>query len=137
MMRSKAEFRILRETVGLSQTYLAQLIDVHVMTVKDWENPSKTRWNPNMKAWETLDAYKENLMHTVDQQFTQITQQADTRACLVYFRTQKDYEDYTHSTEYYGVANACTRLLALRLETAGIPVQYVYSDELTSHVQEP
>lgn len=54
-MRTKADFRALRETVGLNQAYLAQILGIHEMTVKDWEKPQRPGWQPDSRYTLTLE----------------------------------------------------------------------------------
>ena len=43
MERTKADFKALRERVGLSQHDVADAIMVSIKTIKRWENPSVDR----------------------------------------------------------------------------------------------
>ena len=135
-MRTKADFRALRETVGLNQAYLAQLLGIHEMTVKDWEKPQRPDWQPNQQAWDLLDQYKaaqvsavEQVMQQVHQIINEIGNEPRKPFELTYYRMQQDYEQYGRDDGYYGVANANARACAAALEAEGFEVRYLYPDD--------
>ena len=55
--RAKAEFRAMRETVGISQNALAAALGVQPRTLRRWE-ADEERWEPPEDAWEELDALR-------------------------------------------------------------------------------
>lgn len=57
MGRGKAEFRALRDTVGMSQNALAAALDVQPRTLRRWEDDGEP-WQPPQDAWEELDALR-------------------------------------------------------------------------------
>ena len=135
-MRTKADFRALRETVGLNQAYLAQLLEIHETTVKDWEKPQRPGWQPNAQAWEVLDQYKaaqlsavEQVMQQVHQLISEVGNEPTKPFELTYYRRQDDYERYGRDDGYYGVANANARACAAALEAEGYEVRYRYPDD--------
>lgn len=138
-MRTKADFRALRETVGLNQAYLAQLLGIHEMTVKDWEKPQRPDWQPNQQAWALLDQYKaaqlsavEKVMQQVHQLISEVGNEPTKPFELTYYRRQDDYERHGRDEGYYGVANANARACAAALEAEGFEVRYRYPDD-TEH----
>ncbi|PWG66648.1 hypothetical protein DF196_01735 [Bifidobacterium callitrichidarum] len=54
--RSKEEFLYLRQRLGLSQQWIADRLQISVVTVRRWEDPSSS-YKPDDTAWQLLDEY--------------------------------------------------------------------------------
>ena len=53
-MRTKQEFRAIRERVGMTQAGLARRMRINVRSVRFWEDPDSIRTPPD-EAWDILD----------------------------------------------------------------------------------
>lgn len=60
-IHTKAGFKVLRESLGLYQSDVAEAADVDVKTVKNWESPRLPRARATAVAWK----YLENLAESV------------------------------------------------------------------------
>lgn len=136
MERTKAEFRAVREMVGMSQQELADALDVQVLSVKRWERPDIDGCEPPDDAWDVLDDARKLQRQVVDFGISKVGQMAvDLKAeaeavVLTYWRTQDAY-DTAHPDEpgVYTMANANARLIADKLESFGYMVRFIYSPE--------
>ena len=125
-MRTKADFRALRETVGMSQQSLARLTCVTVSTAKRWENPAY--FDPPSDAWELLDYYKAAQDEMVAETLSTYSK-CDAQAgeiILPYHRMQEQCDEFDRAAGDYGVANACSRAAAAALMRAGHKVRFEY-----------
>ena len=131
--RTKADFRALREQVGMSQGDVADALDVQVLSVKRWERPDIDGCEPPADAWDVLDDARKLQRQVVDFGISKVGQTAvDLKAeaeavVLTYWRTQDAY-DTAHPDEpgVYTMANANVRLIADKLESSGHMVRFVY-----------
>lgn len=137
-MRGKADFRALRESLGLTRNNMARLLSVRPISVYRWENPREPNQAP-ADAWNLLDKYKDAQDTTVKQivqrAYHQALETGDKPAQpvkLTYYRGQAEYEQ-EHDSGYYMVANATTRACATALEAAGIKIRYQYPGDSTNN----
>ena len=131
MERTKADFKALRERVGLSQHDVADAIRVSIKTIKRWENPSVPYEAP-ADAWE----YLENVLEVQSNQVSyalgvlakQVEQLGGEPAVvpITYYRDQAMYDEYGRDTGKFGQANASARAVATALEQRGIKVTFNY-----------
>lgn len=129
-MRSKAEFRALRESVGLSQADVARALGVTVRSVRRWETPSPGYLGAPDDAWALLDdaiarqnAVVAGALDTVDALPGRTVQ-------LAYYRDQEQFDEYSREPgEPYGQANANARLVADALRSHGVDVSFAYPDD--------
>ncbi|KFI41913.1 helix-turn-helix domain-containing protein [Bifidobacterium biavatii] len=138
--RSKADFRMLRETLGLSQAWVAQHAGVSVPTIKNWEDP-KYFYPPKREAWDLV----EGLWRDADRQASTMVDIAVEAArmarergvgsapiMLTYWRSAGDYARRFGSDGNDGgawrIANAASRMAADRLRALGLPVTVMYAE---------
>lgn len=138
-----AEFRAMREQVGMSQQDVADALGVRVLSVKRWENPEYPFEIPD-DAWDVLDAaygmQQQQVEYAVDSAIAAVEatrKQSDMDVLLRYWRTQSDY-DAAHPDEPgpYGQANAVARAAAERLRTLGFEVSFTYGQTVPPEVWE-
>ena len=134
MARTKAEFRALREMVGLSQADLAEEMGVTTRSVKRWEDDGAEWHNPPQDAWDALDAY----LMTQDQMVAEATEEvratvrdagrAPDAVAVTYYKSQAQYDALGRDEGCYGIANANARALASALRREGVRVEFRYPD---------
>lgn len=139
MMRTKAGFRRLRQQVGFTQVALAEALGIDSgkqhgtidAIVKDWESPENDSVIPD-KAWELLFALRkrerEDAARWVDT-LVQMHHGTSEPIDLTYYRTQSEYERYSHRKGHYGLSNAMVRRVGDGLEGRGFLVRYVYPEK--------
>ena len=129
--RTKAEFRSIRETVGMTQHALAVELGVEVRSVKRWESPDAPQ-APPQDAWDVLDAALSRQRQVVAYALGKVDEVAQGRGdwpghvTLPYWASQRAY-DAGHVPADGGdwrMANACSRLVAFALHERGIPVEW-------------
>ena len=132
--RSKADFRMLRDVIGVSQAWVAKRLGVSVLTVKNWESPGEF-YPPRREAWDLLAG----LWREADGKaaaLVEIAVEARRMAVergvepapmpLSYWRTIKDWARVNGDEGSWRVANAATRMAADRLHVLGVPVTVRY-----------
>lgn len=131
--RTKATFKALRETVGLSQDNVAHDLGVSVTSVKRWERPGYQC--PPADAWEyMLDAYQAHC-DAVNGALEQVDEIADLAGCdpelvpITYWRTQDQYDRLGRDPGYVGVVNARARAVGEELLKQGIEVEWRFPEE--------
>lgn len=133
-MRSKSEFRALRESVGITQQRLADDLDVKVLSVKRWESPNYPQQAPQ-DAWNLLDMLMERQDTAVKIALLQVEEIARERGqqpdevALPYWSSDSDYYKYhylrDHGDESWTEINATARRLSFALRDRGIRVRWV------------
>lgn len=129
-MRNKADFRALRELVGMSQQMLADELGVQIRSVKRWEHPNFD-WQPPQDAWDVLDEAREQQIDIVNFSLAKIREierdeDAEPRTVhLTYWRSAEDYEAaHPGEGENWQMANANSRLVWHALEALGYSVAF-------------
>ena len=121
--RSKAEFRALREMVGLTHQGMADRLGVKILSVKRWESPKYPQIAP-LEAWELLDTLS----------FAQAQKVADAiakagetgRAVVPYWSAAATYDaSEPEAEETWTEANATSRRIASALFARAVPVEWV------------
>lgn len=128
IVKSKAGFRVLRESVGLTQSALARMVGVNVQTVKYWENPGKPQYKPNERAWKLLYRLVEDhddITNYMD--YTSAHSDDPDPVRLVYYRSQADYDRLVGDGQFFGVVNAVTRAYVQALLSADIGVEVCFA----------
>lgn len=131
--RTKATFKALRETVGLSQDNVARDLGVAVTSVKRWERPGYQY--PPADAWEyLLDAYQAHCdaVNGALEQVDEISDLAGYDPKLVpitYWRTQEQYNELGRDPGYVGVVNARARAVGDELLLRDIEVEWRFPEE--------
>ena len=133
-MRSKAEFRAIRESLGLTQQRMADLLNVKVLSVKRWESPRYPQQAP-ADAWDLLD----RLMHRQDLALVSAMSQLDDIAmrvgdypaevALPYWSSAEDYKEHHYAddggADSWAEVNAANRRIAFALRERDIGVRWV------------
>ena len=133
MQRTKATFKALRETVGLSQDNIAELCGVTVTSVKRWERPG--RQEPPADAWKlVLNAYSDHCaavaaaLDQVDELVEALGHDPDL-VPITYWRTQEQYDALGRDPGFVGVVNARARAVGDALLSQDIEVEWRYPEE--------
>lgn len=130
-MRTKADFKAIREGAGLTQLDVAKACGVKVLTVKRWEKPG---WpGPPDDAWEYVAEMAERHDDMVDALVdTMIERRGETGvglAVITYFRDQEQYDEAGRDPGSYTFANCVGRDVASRLAREGFEVSFAYPDD--------
>ena len=124
-----AQFRAMRETLGLSQQDVAEEVGVDRGSVKSWEAgvcpipPDVARWLVSEKA--VADYAVDSAVCDV-----LVLQNQPTTVSLTYYRTQEEYDSSGHGEGRFGISNANARRVAEALEAEGIGVEFFYPGEV-------
>lgn len=132
MEKTKANFRAIREIVGLSQSDVARLTGVSTTAVKRWEHPDGPQ--PPQDAWEELLQWFKNhrtsIRYAVE---AAINSQEKTgrmpNVALPYWRSQADYDRAGRDPGIYSVINARCRAVAQELERYGFEVEFIEPEQ--------
>jgi transcriptional regulator with XRE-family HTH domain len=126
----KANFRALRERVGMSQQDVADALGVSCRTVKRWEHEADRREPPADAVGlltKQLDVQRQ-MVGTCER----VTEEAGRMPSLVpitYYRDQSMYDEFGRDSGPFGVANANARAVAQELEALGCAVEFRYPCE--------
>lgn len=151
MTHTKADWKALRETIGISTGSLASYLDKNISTVQYWENPGDAarRYHPTKKAWAMLQQLRDKQKSVVEELVQAAVRRAREardegdgasggsaagtgtdsgrpRAVLYYYRNRAQY--YRSDRGDIGILNATARQAALRLEQMGFDVSFRYDD---------
>lgn len=137
MSRTKAEFRFTRETVGMTQAFLARELDVEVRSVKRWESPDAPQ-SPPKDAWDILDSALELQRQVISFSLGKVDEIAQQQGNypasvkLPYWSSQEEYECWhcVNDEGDFRAANANLRLLAFALHERDIKVEWVAGKDL-------
>lgn len=133
-MMSNAEFKALRERVGLSQQNVADEVGVNVRSVKRWEREDGKYVAPR-DAWDVLHAalssQRQAVAHALEVvgEVTDVAQKPPKSVTLSYFKNQEMYDEYGRDEGPYGQANANARAVAEALEGLGYDVKFAYPED--------
>ena len=134
MSNSKADFRALRETVGLSQQDVANALEVDVRSVKRWEAPGYEN-QPISAAWELLEHYHALHVRAVEVTVEQVKRivaeagRAPQSVRITYWRDQAEFDAHGRDRGPFGAANANNRAVAEALMQYGIATEFAYFDD--------
>lgn len=124
--RTHAGFRALRESIGLSQSDVADVAGVQERTVRRWEAPGNAIAPAD--AWHDLERMRETFRAGVSAALSQVAEITDEAGrpprtvALSYYRSQSEYDELGRDDGPYGFRNAMTREVARRLEHDGLRV---------------
>lgn len=146
--RSAADFRMMRETLGLAQAWVARTVGVTTLTVVHWEDPREFAL-PRREAWDLV----EGMWAEADRRATAFVDMASKATALAldngiepepvmlsYWRDPKDHriahrdEDVTiagfhlSSGGMMRLENASVRMAVDRLHALGIPLTVMYAE---------
>ena len=119
-MSQKANLRALREMTGLTQSDIAEMLKVHINTVKNWEHPAHAQTAPAI-LYEKLKSILATRKQIV--QFVLNNNDFDTnnanKITLTFYRDQEEYNKYGRDEGNYKLANANTLAVAKALLDTG------------------
>lgn len=146
--RSAADFRMMRETLGLAQAWVARTVGVTTLTVVHWEDPREFAL-PRREAWDLV----EGMWAEADRRATAFVDMASKATALAldngvepepvmlsYWRDPKDHriahrdEDVTiagfhlSSGGMMRLENAACRMAVDRLHALGVPLTVMYAE---------
>lgn len=129
-MRSKAEFRALRESVGMSQADVAKKLGVTVRSVRRWETPAPEYRGAPDDAWELLDEAIKNQDAVVAGALDIAGALPGKAVQLTYYRDQTQFDLFGREpVDTYGQANANARMTANALRSQGVEVSFAYNED--------
>lgn len=128
-MRTKTEFRAIREICGITQAALAKELGVEVRSVKRWESDAALQ-QPPADAWAVLDDALAVQRQVVDYALAKIDETGAHAVRLPYWASPEDFADRSTDAalgvnldaESFRRANANTRALAAVLMAEGTPI---------------
>ena len=134
-MRSKSEFKAIRERVGITQAALASIMGVSQRSVRYWEHPISQRQPPE-EAWRILDDALDRQRQVVSFALQKVDEAGETAGAkpnavrLPYWLTEGDYVQWSTDSELgiigdWRMANANNQVLAIILEERGVNVEWV------------
>lgn len=129
--RTKAEFRAIRETVGMTQAALARELGVEVRSIKRWESPTAPQVPPK-DAWDVLDAALSAQRRGIAAALGKVDEVAQEygsypeSVALPYWSGQDAYDEghYVDDGGDWRMANATSRMLAHALHERGIRAEW-------------
>lgn len=129
-IRTKADFRALRESLGMTQQDVADEAGVAVRTVKRWENPDGQDAPEDVVAF--LVACKTAMDADVALYLDVVRKETDKEATVMvpYYRTQEDLDavQINQGADLpVGYVNALSRRIAERLSDEGYDVSFEYN----------
>ena len=127
-MRTKADFKALRETLGLTQQNVADMAGVRVLAVKRWEKPGGAE--PPEDVWRALDEMRGRMLDMAWFAADKAVEMRDSAGAesvaLTYYRSQDQYDAVGREPGPYGFTNAVARLTADYLKAEGFDVEFRY-----------
>lgn len=137
MERTKAEFRALREMVGLTQEEMAETMSVQPRAVRRWGSEKAPEYRPPADAWRLLDHYRRLQDEVILAATDKVVAIADEMGgypeeiVLPYWSSQADYEAH-HVADDGGswrMANATARAVAACMIDRNIAVRWVRGED--------
>lgn len=126
-IHTKAGFKVLRESLGLYQSDVAQAAGVDVKTVKNWESPRLPRCRATAEAWKYLENLAEVQEREVGCLVEKIVGETDVNPYpLPYFREQDLAAEDARAAR---ISNAMTRKVAFELTRLAIPYEFRFEEE--------
>ncbi|MDU3532101.1 MAG: helix-turn-helix transcriptional regulator [Alloscardovia omnicolens] len=136
--RGKADFRALREELGITQDDLARGFEIPLSYVKNWEKQSSP-YMPSDEAWEWLDVMAERARQitriTVEQiEQTYVGYGMPECVTLTYYRNAQDYREHAtrmqlESADTWQTVNVQMRMVARKLRDHGFRIRFAYPTE--------
>ncbi|WP_018142391.1 helix-turn-helix domain-containing protein [Alloscardovia criceti] len=128
--RSKADFKALRELVGLTQFELAEALHLEVRQIKRYEHPKG--YQPTTKAWHFLDKLLVEQDKIVKRSISIVKEVEELHGKqsvikIPYYRNQAEYEEHNgQGWGFYSAENATARATANALRLMGYEVSFRY-----------
>ena len=123
-----AQFRAIREMLGLSQQDVADAVEVDRRSVKRWES-GEYPVPDDVAEW--LMAERASADYTVRNVVKDIlsAEVVPATVSLTYYRTQEEYDSFRRDDGPFGISNANARRVADALEAEGIACEFYYPGE--------
>ena len=132
---NKAEFKTLRESLGLSVQDLANYVDVNDRTVRRWESPDYEDYKPPIDVIEKLQklnfTFNEMTLHSVN--FTkekEIEFKGHGNMVINLYRYKTKEQLWHDQPEFKGLPTSCHAAMLWRvkqkLENEGFQIEIVY-----------
>ena len=129
---TKADFRAIRETIGLTQGDVAKALGVALRTVKRWEHPDWHEPPEDARAWllEMHERHDALVDEAVDRALAIAAKRgAPEVVAITYYRDQAQHDAHGREQGPYGFANSVAREVALDLAGEGIETEFRYPDD--------
>ena len=128
---TKADFRAIRETIGLTQGDVAKALGVALRTVKRWEHPDRQEPPEDAGAWllDMQERHDAAVDAMVDEAMALVREHGLEVVSITYYRDQSQYDALGREQGPYGFANSVAREVALDLAVEGIETEFRYPDE--------
>lgn len=126
-IHTKAGFKVLRESLGLYQSDVAEAAGCDIKTVKNWESPRLPRLHATSAAWKYLETLAEVQEREVGHLVEKVADETDgTPYPLPYFREQDVAAEDARAAR---ISNAMTRKVAFELTRRSIPYEFHFEEE--------
>lgn len=128
---SKADFRAMREGIGLTQQNVADHFGINTRTVKRWEHPD---WGEIPEdAWEYLEDMAERHDKMVEDMSAAMVacsrESGVTSLTITYYRDQQQYNEHGRDAGPVGFVNSVARDIAAECGRYGLDICFRYPDE--------
>lgn len=136
-MREKthADFRMLREAMGLSCADVADALGITQRSVQRWEKPGE--YGAPDFAWAWLYEMQNRFDAMVDAGIAALDGTPSGAILQVaYYRTQHEYDEHGRDEGYYGMVNAATREVVIEAQARGMQVTAMFPEEAAGALQE-
>lgn len=128
MIKSKPQFRAIRETLGYTQLDVAEALGVERGTIKNWEKET-CPWEIPSDAWDWLLSERTRFEEMYSYSVCRALDSGAEKVVLAYYRTQEIYDSCGRDKGAVGFANALARAVAHELEAEGLDVEFRYPDK--------
>ena len=130
--RTLAEFRAIRDTVGMTQGMLAEELGVNPRSVRRWESSDCEAYKPPQDAWDVLDDALDTQRRGIAAALDRLDEIAKERGTapdavqLPYWPSQAAYDagHYVDDDGDWRMVNSTNRMLAYALHERGIRVEW-------------
>lgn len=128
---TKADFRAIRETIGLTQGDVAKACGVALRTAKRWEHPDWQEPPEDACEWllGMLERHDVAVDAMVDEAMALVREHGSEVVSIIYYRDQSQYDACGREPVPYGFVNSIAREVALDLNGEGIETEFRYPDE--------
>ena len=129
---TKADFRAIRETIGLTQGDVAKACGVALRTVKRWEHPDWQEPPEDARAWllDMQERHDALVDEAVDRALAIAAKRgAPEVVAITYYRDQAQHDAHGREPGPYGFANSVAREVALDLNGEGVETEFRYPDD--------
>lgn len=138
MIKTKAAFRALRESCGMTQKDVADAVGVAVFSVKRWENEDSSSHLPPDDVWEWLvNRHRAMVSEAMDAAAKTLALREEERdsgpVAIRYYRTQEALDEAQLPQGLdrpVGYVNAVSMRAAEIIEDAGMDTLLMYDDSM-------